>query len=445
MHRIFNTTVALFLGLVLYVSTGYAGIGSASQPPINTDVYPIEDRFAATVIGTPVAYQAILPKTIPIKEYKLASIHPVPEFLWYNDGLRYSVALQNHKAPLVFNIGGTGAAYNSGKMLMLQKALYQAGFHVINLSSPTHINFQVTATQSHLPGYLPEDAEDIYRVMQQTYKQVKDDIEVSEFHVMGYSLGAAHAAFVTVLDQRLKAFDLQKLYMINPPVSLYNSVSILDKMLEDNVEGGALGMGVFLDKAINRLAAAYNPKEGMRFDGDFLYKAYNSWPPSQRGPDAEGRSGAAALIGISFRFTSGAMVFTGDLMSEASYIIPGDEIITQRQSLNYYAQASHAVTFADYVDDMVVPYLKTKHPGKSREDFLRAASLHHIEDFLSSYPQVRVVSNRDEIILAPGELEYMENLLGERMKIFGHGGHCGNINSKENIDDMVTFLTGQPS
>ena len=53
------------------------------------------------------------------------------------------------------------------------------------------------------------------------------------------------------------------------------------------------------------------------------------------------------------------------------------------------------------------------------------------------------MSNRDEIILAPGELEYLEALMGDRMKVFAYGGHCGNIDSKESVADMLAFLQGE--
>lgn len=433
------------LSLAGYLTIGLLWFGGYAPAVVSEtqqagEEYPIVDRFAATVIGTPSAYKAKLPSEIPVKEYTLPGLHPVPKLFWYSKGLRFSAALQDHRAALVFNIAGTGAGYNATKMVALQKALYQAGFHVINLSSPTHINFLINATQSNFPGFLPEDAEDLYRVMEQAYNRVKEDIEVSAFHVMGYSLGAAHAAFVTHLDQRRRVFNLQKIYMINPPVNLYNSVGILDRLLEKNVEGGAEGVPRFLDYAINRLAASYDPKGGMRFDGDFIYKAYASWTPEQRADLPGGRSGAAALIAIAFRLSSGAIVFTSDLMSDSGYIIPKDEVFGRREPLNYYARASHLVTFTEYVNDMVLPYLRTKYPQKKPEDILREASLKHLEGFLAGYANVRVVTNRDEIILAPGELAYMERLFGERIKVYDYGGHCGNIDSQENVDDMVAFF-----
>ncbi|MEZ0122895.1 MAG: hypothetical protein AB9Q23_11415 [Candidatus Reddybacter sp.] len=424
----------------LWVALCSAGVLASEERPKGE--YPIADRFAATVIGTPKFYKAALPAEIPVKEYELPGLHAVPALFWYSENLHFSAALQKGRAPLVFNIAGTGAGYKSMKMVALQKALYQAGFHVINLSSPTYLNFLINASQSNLPGFLPEDAEDIYRVMEQAYQKIEADADVSEFHVMGYSLGAAHAAFVAQLDQTRQTFNLQKVYMINPPVDLYNSVSILDQLLDDHVQGSVEGVGVFLDRALNRLAASYEPKDGMHFDGDFLYDAYSSWDPSKRGVGPDGRSGAAALIGTSFRMSSANVVFASDLMSHTGYIIPVGKEFGRRERLDYYAKASHVVKFTEYVDQMVIPYLLQKYPGKSRQQLLGEASLHHIEDFLASNDQVRVVTNRDEIILAPGELEYMEALLGDRIKVFDHGGHCGNIDSKESVADMVAFLKG---
>ena len=81
------------------------------------------------------------------------------------------------------------------------KALYQAGFHVITLPSPTHPNFIISASQSSIPGDLTEDAADLYRAMETAWNEVKGDIEVSSFYLGGYSLGATQAAFVAKLDE----------------------------------------------------------------------------------------------------------------------------------------------------------------------------------------------------------------------------------------------------
>jgi hypothetical protein len=402
--------------------------------------FPISDRFAATVVGTPPPFQAQLPRQIPVQEYRLEGLREAPPLLWHQQGLRFSAALQGHKAPLVFNIAGTGAAFNASKMQLVQKALYQAGFHVINLSSPTHINFQVNASLSMLPGLPNEDAEDLYRVMSKAYDEIKDDIEVSAFHITGYSLGGLHAAFIAHLDRQQQRFNLQRVLMINPPVNLYNSVKLLDQMLVDNIEGGIDGVGNFLNRAIETLAVSYRPDEGMRFDSDFLYRAYQELP--EQNLHAKGRSGAAALIAFAFRLSSGAMVFTGDVMTQSGYIVPKNKQFNRREPVGYYAQASHRVQFHEYVDDMIIPYALKRYPGKNREQLIAEASLNHIAGFVRNNPDIYAITNRDEIILAPGELDYLSSLLGERIQIYPAGGHCGNMAHRDNVQHMIAVLRG---
>jgi pimeloyl-ACP methyl ester carboxylesterase len=74
--------------------------------------------------------------------------------------------------------------------------------------------------------------------MRLAYEQVADRIEVSQFHLTGYSLGAWQAAFVAQLDEQEKVFGFGKVLLVNPPVSLYSSIRILDDLLDKNIPGG---------------------------------------------------------------------------------------------------------------------------------------------------------------------------------------------------------------
>jgi len=122
-------------------------------------------------------------------------------------------------------------------MAMMQ-ALYQAGFHVITLPSPTTANFIISASKSCVPGDSTEDAADLYRVMEAAWNEVKGDIEVSSFHLGGYSQGAIQAAFVAKLDEERRVFNFRKVLMINPPVSVYDSAAKFEALLQ-KIPGGA--------------------------------------------------------------------------------------------------------------------------------------------------------------------------------------------------------------
>ena len=107
--------------------------------------YPISDPYKATILGTPPPFMPPLPEAddmdVTILEMVVFPDREIPEAFWYENTLSYSLAEQEGKAPLIFVIAGTGARYDSAKNTGMQKAFYQAGFHVILLSSPTHPSF----------------------------------------------------------------------------------------------------------------------------------------------------------------------------------------------------------------------------------------------------------------------------------------------------------------
>ena len=98
--------------------------------------YPIANRFAATIIGSPPDMQAELPADIPasIGQVTVFPDRKVPAVLWLGNQLSYRYSLQEGPAPLVFIIAGPGANHQASKMELLQKVLYQAGYHVVGLA-----------------------------------------------------------------------------------------------------------------------------------------------------------------------------------------------------------------------------------------------------------------------------------------------------------------------
>src|SRR5512138_3279729 len=124
--------------------------------------YPIDDSFAATILGTPQNLRLDTRGEVPVKTMVLETDQQKPEIFFYDRGLRYTVAFQDHKAPLVFLIAGTGGSSRSAKITALMTNLYHAGFHVIALPSPTFPNFIIDASTTHVPGHLADDAADLY-------------------------------------------------------------------------------------------------------------------------------------------------------------------------------------------------------------------------------------------------------------------------------------------
>lgn len=397
--------------------------------------YPFSDPYVATVVNTPVEYAEVLPADIPVKIDTLQMFpeRKVPGILWNLDELRYSYVRQKGAAPLIFLIAGTGASFNSEKMQVMQKAFYRAGYHVVSISSPTHPNFVVAASTSSVPGHLEEDSADLYKVMQAVWKKLQKKMDVTDFNLTGYSLGAAQAAYIAKLDERDKAFNFRKVLLINPPVSLYNSVLILDELLELNIPGGLDNFDAFYNRIINAFAEAYANGEHVEFNNDFLFQVYKYRKPTSDEP-------LKALIGTSFRISSENMVFTSDVMTKAGYVVPKNLVLRRHDNVRDYAKVLGHLTFLDYFRGILLPHFQALNPQITEPDLIRQLSLRSIEDYLRSSPKFGLIHNEDDIILLPGEIDYLRGVFGDRARIFPHGGHCGNMAYPENVAAMVGFF-----
>ena len=63
-----------------------------------------------------------------------------------------------------------------------------------------------------------------------------------------------------------------------------------------------------------------------------------------------------------------------------------------------------------------------------------------IEDYLKSASKIGLVTNVDDLILAPGEVDYLKKVFQARAKIYPKGGHCGNMDHKDNVAYMIDFF-----
>ena len=413
------------------------GLPAAAMAVDKPYFYPYVNPLEATVMELPVYYHADIPEKVPTRTFK---IHPFPEreipkVFWYENGLVCSLTYQKKEAPLVFIIAGTGARHNSPKMINMQKALYQAGYHVMSITSPTHMHFIVNASSTMTPGNLREDAKDLYKVMQLAMAEVKDDIKVTNYHLTGYSLGGIQAAFVSMLDEEKKVFDFKRVLLINPPVNLYTSVNILDQMLIDNIPGGINNLDSWMDNVMKKLAEAEESMGYFELSGEYIYKSYKRFPPRE--------DFLASLVGVSFRTDSASMIFAADVMKGGGFITPKNVEMSNSTALTPYYLVANRTSFKDYFEGDFMPFFQKNNPSLTEEEMIKRLSLRSIEPYLRSARKIGLLTNEDDIILAPGEIGYLEQLFGARAKIFPTGGHCGNMNHQDVVDFMVDFFAGQ--
>ncbi len=396
--------------------------------------YPFVNPLEATVVGTPTVYRADVPRRDPIREHSLTIFEDreVPKVFWYSNRLQFSLAAQRGEAPLIFVIAGTGGSYNSPKVAAMQRALHQAGFHSIGISSPTHMNFIINASTTSVPGRIQEDTEDLYRVMEQAYQSVSSRVSVSEFYLTGYSLGGSQSAFLAKLDETRQTFNFKKVLVINPSVSLYNSVQILDQMLADTVGTEPGAFNSYLGRVVRSFLTAYDRSEPLDFNEDFLYQIYKKRVPTE--------AKLEALIGFSFRISSSNMAFASDVMSRFGLVVPSDKVLRTTDSTVPYFEQLLRTSFMDYFDEFFYPYHQARNPSLTRDRLIAELSLKSIEAYLRGAKKIAMTTNDDDIILAPGEVDWLRGVFGSRAKIWPTGGHCGNMEHKDFVAYMVDYF-----
>jgi pimeloyl-ACP methyl ester carboxylesterase len=415
----------LLIGVLLVAA---AGIGWADEYR-----YPINDPFLATVVGTPEQLRAKLPEDFKLKIRHLPKTKnwKLPEAMWYAHRLEYSYRLQPHPAPMIFLIAGTGGYHDTGKNLILLKAFYQAGFHVVGITSPTHSEFVIAASTTGLPGEQRDDAADIYRVMQQIADEIGHKDRITGYDLAGYSLGGSNAAFVAELDSREKAFDFDKVLLIEPPLSIYSSISKLDLMLQ-NIPGGVDNFHRFFARVVNEITAAYKNSSTVEFSPELVFDVFKTNPPT--------REELGALIGIAFRLSSSSMMFASDLRTNFGFIKPDNVILTKNSSLGVYGQVAVRVGFTDYYHEFFWPFYEPSYPEATRESFAQEQSLASIRSFLEHADNVAVFHNHNDLILTEGQIDFFPEVFGDRATIFPNGGHMGNLDYPYVLDRIVGYF-----
>jgi Alpha/beta hydrolase family len=402
--------------------------------------YPVLDPVTATVLGTPKYLQFATEVSIRDEERELIVFpdRTVPPLFQYSRSLHYSLVRQSGRAPLIFIIAGAGGRHFGRYMDGFKRAFYQAGFHVIALPSPTHPDFMISASSRVLPGHLPDDARDLYRVMQLIISQVHEEIEVSRYYLTGYSLGAAHAAFISRLDEDERQFHFARVLLLDPPVDLLGAAHTLDGFI-NAIPGGIANSKAFFDRVLSRIAHVYSESERVSFGDDFLYTAYY-YAAKQEEPHEVLLRDLTALIGLSFRFTSANLVFTSDVMNHTGYLVPAQAELTSTDSITDYFKVAMHVSFDDYFHDLYYPAFVGLTPGLSEAELARQSSLRSLADYLAQTPKIGVFTNADELILSADDRAFLRKTFGRRATIFPRGGHLGNLLYRENVRAMLAFF-----
>ncbi|WP_335931303.1 serine/threonine protein kinase [Fusobacterium polymorphum] len=396
--------------------------------------FPIDDPYSATIIGSASMMTEGVSENIPLKVYEIQikDKKDIPDVFWYASKFKFSFSKQkNKKAPLIFVLAGTGSDYSTTRVKFMQRIFHDAGYHTIAISSQMSQQFMISASSNSVPGLLLEDNKDIYKAMKLAYNKIKDQVEVTDFYIMGYSLGGSNAAVLSYIDEKEKAFNFKRVFMVNPPVNLYDSAVKLDKYLDDYTGGKSAGIEKLLNTTLAKVKGGLT-SEYANIGADTIYNIVKGDILS----DAEKK----AYIGLAFRLASTDLNFISDFITKSHIYTKNPEKVDKYTNMKEYFKAVNFATFEDYVNKIGFPYYKKYNKDLTTEDLKEKASLRIIEDYLRTSPKIAAVTNADELILSEKDFAFLKDIFKNRLVIYPRGGHCGNMFYKENVDVMLKFI-----
>jgi hypothetical protein len=402
--------------------------------------YPVSNPFMATVAGTPERLQAAVPPEVDVQQVDLKvrvlpERHLPPALSQYRD-LHYRVAWHDKPAPLIFLIAGTGSGYDSSRMDYLKRLFWQAGMHVIVLSSPTNHDFIAAASRSGMPGIAADDARDLHTAMSMALAKARNelDLEITSYRLAGFSLGALHAAFVAELDEHLGQFDFQRVLLLNPPVDLYASVRRLDALSYTRI-AGVSDNDSFYEHIFQKLSRHFASRGNSDIQAS-LFEEIQSSP--QALTDAE----LAMLIGAVFRFAAADLNFMSDLINGGGRYAPADQRLKVSTSLTPYLRRALFCDFSCYVETQLLPAWQSRNADGDLQQMAEQASLRHLSAFLHGNAKIAVVSNASELILTRDDYHFLAQTFGERAFLYPSGGHGGNLDYAPVARRYLQFLQG---
>jgi len=328
-------------------------------------------------------------------------------------------------------MAGLGGLLNGNITQFLAGQFHDHGYHVVIVPNSFQSRFAYAASTTGYVGASSEDAKDMHSGMLKILENLRVDkkVTIDKTYLIGYSMGALCAAYISELDARQKTLGVEKTILINTPVDLAHGMRTLD-----GFKAESKGIGLF--RKIRFALRLQNAKE----------KAESR--PLSAATVAEYRKTVKSLKTKELAFVVGTalarplkklVMSTQDIHNLG--VLPG---IKGHDYPKRY-DAAKRFTFIDYGEKILTPFY-SKLTGDKTLTFAKIsdqASLPALEDYLAGSSTIYLMHNRDDFLLRDGDIEYLEELFGERSRVFSTGGHLGNIWRPENVQQILSWLKGK--
>ncbi len=398
--------------------------------------YPYKNSaITATVVGAPTSqwYKFKKPKAPLVRTIK--SDKKIPKILKKWKNYDYGVWIQKTTAPLMIIISGTGSTYDSGLSVYMANVFYDRGYNVIAFSSPTTMPYIVSQSKNNYPGYIKDEAEHLYKIMDEAVNKAKkyDNMKISKTYVGGYSLGGFQSILTHEIDKKEGKLNISKSLILNSPISILTATKILDDYLVENGIYDANGLEKYLD---TKFKALINNKNFKLNDVNMSNLMQDVIKLGITEKDFE------ILTGLLFRFYSANMTFAGEVFSgENNTKRLSDKTEYKRfDSVTKEFLEGLSVSFEEYSTEILYPSIKVKNQNLTFDRFIKDFDLKNSEKFIKeNNKDIVFITSEDDVLLTNEDKKYIKETFKNRVLI-PFGGHTGILWHKDVAKLMVDKL-----
>jgi ABC-type transporter lipoprotein component MlaA len=338
--------------------------------------------------------------------------------------LAYTCWIQNRRSPLVCYIPGLGSYRLDRSTLAFADLLFRNGYSVVAISNPFQQEFMERASTMAVPGYSPEDADNLavaLRAILTDLRQWRGDLLTSTSLT-----GVSHGGYFTLMlaareaEGKLVGLSFDRYVAVNPPVSLVRALAELDDMFNSPLSWPAA------ERRQRMTIAIYKA----------LYFAQNSLDVSGSIPLTEDES--RFLIGLVFRYTLMSVIVDSQRRENLGVLKADPNKFVRQEAYREIRQ----ISYTEYLNRFVVPYLILTGRGTNREALLAETDLTQSTSSLSHNPKIRVQICEDDFLLKPADVAWFHSTFGDNLKAYKTGGHLGNLHEPAVQESMVRLFPG---
>ena len=312
---------------------------------------------------------------------------------------------------LVLLLPGIGGTLDNSSMLSFAEMFHQKNCNVAVFDSTFNWRFIVADSKGKLPGYLPDDAARVRKVLQAALADLKKRELLTpgtRLTLAGYSLGALHTLKIAELEKIDPQLGIEQFIAVNPPVSLRHAMARIDELADSSANWSKSKM---LEKLTDTAGNAFIlfSKRFKTFDGkkdndDYLINFDNET--------------IKVIAGLYLRLCLRDVL----LASHREKALPGlPEYQWGRRHKLY--QKIDQVTMKDYAEK----FLAKDYPEKTVDELLAASELKAFADTIKDHPGVRIFHNYDDFLLNDEERRFLDQKFSGKLLWFSNGGHLGNL------------------